>query len=101
MATFVKVGAKTKALIRKQGYPTRSKTFVRYADAQAWAKKLESEMERGCFDDSALLKQFHFSEALEEYLESCRHRNLKATKPLHGLLQALVQEYADMNCTIN
>jgi hypothetical protein len=47
VATFVKVGAKTKALIRKQGYPTRSKTFVRYADAQAWAKKLESEIRIG------------------------------------------------------
>lgn len=95
VATFVKVGAKTKALIRKQGYPTRSKTFVRYADAQAWAKKLESEMERGCFDDSARLKQFHFSEALEAYLEACRHRNLKATKFIEAHSRILKRHLGD------
>ncbi|MDA9581184.1 site-specific integrase, partial [Luminiphilus sp.] len=96
VATLVKVGTKTKALIRKQGYPTRSKTFVKHLDAQVWAKKVESEMERGCFDDSARLKQFHYSEALEAYLESCRRRKLRATKFIEAHSRILQRHLGDL-----
>ena len=35
--------------IRKRGYPTTSKTFETKADAEAWARLIESEMDRGIF----------------------------------------------------
>ena len=49
MATFISTKGKTKAVIRKQGYPTFCKTFIKKTDALAWSKKIESEMERGLF----------------------------------------------------
>jgi hypothetical protein len=47
MATFVRVGDKTKAIIRKQGFPTKAKTFLRLTDAKKWAKRLEAQIESG------------------------------------------------------
>jgi hypothetical protein len=39
------------AKIRRHGFPTQSKTFDRKADADAWARSLEGEMDRGAFID--------------------------------------------------
>ena len=47
MATFIAINGKTKAVIRKQGYPTLCKTFIKKTDALSWSRKTESEMERG------------------------------------------------------
>ncbi len=33
--------------VRKQGHPTRTKTFTRKTDAQAWARQLEHQIDRG------------------------------------------------------
>lgn len=49
MATIVKVGDRFKCMIRKQGYPHRSRTFGSRADAIAWGREIESMMERGLY----------------------------------------------------
>jgi len=53
MATFVSINNKTKVIVRKQGYPTHCKTFLKKSDGIIWARKVESEMERGLFEDTA------------------------------------------------
>jgi hypothetical protein len=35
--------------IRRKGYPAQRKTFETKADARAWARMIESEMDRGVF----------------------------------------------------
>jgi integrase len=48
MATFRKRGPyQWEAQIRRRGYPAQSKTFETKAEAEAWAKMIESEMSRG------------------------------------------------------
>ena len=48
MATIRKRGnLQWEARIRKRGYPTTGKTFETKADAEAWARQIESEMDRG------------------------------------------------------
>lgn len=37
--------------IRRNGYPPMSKTFARRADAEAWARQQEAEMDRGAWRD--------------------------------------------------
>lgn len=37
------------AQIRRKGYPAQRKTFETKADAQAWARMIESEIDRGIF----------------------------------------------------
>jgi len=80
MATFVRVGSKTKAIIRKQGFPTKAKTFLRLADAKKWARKVEAEIEGGLVDNSVLLRHYTLEDALKHYYKNCKRRNLKALR---------------------
>lgn len=51
MATIVKTEAGTwKALVRKTGWPTNTKTFRTKRDAEDWARRTEDEMVRGVDD---------------------------------------------------
>ena len=48
MATIRKRGAyQWETQIRKRGFPSQTKTFNTKAEADAWAKMVESEMARG------------------------------------------------------
>ena len=80
MATFVTAGKKTKAIIHKQGHRTLCKTFIKKTDAAVWARKVESEIERGLFEDTAKAKTTCFKLVLDEYYQSCAQRQLKALK---------------------
>jgi integrase len=80
MATFVSINNKTKVIVRKQGYPTHCKTFLKKSDGIIWARKVESEMERGLFEDTAKAKTILFSTVLDKYYASCVARNLKALR---------------------
>ena len=80
MATFVRVGDKTKAIIRKQGFPTKAKTFLRLTDAKKWAKRLEAQIESGSVDSNVVLRYYTLKDSLKHYFTSCERRNLKALK---------------------
>jgi len=80
MATFVLANSKTKVIVRKQGYPTHCKTFLKKSDGIIWARKVESEMERGLFEDTTKAKTILFSTVLDKYYASCVARNLKALR---------------------
>ena len=80
MATFVSINNKTKVIVRKQGYPTHCKTFLKKSDGVIWARKVESEMERGLFEDTSKAKTILFSTVLDKYYASCVARNLKALR---------------------
>ncbi|WP_459873261.1 tyrosine-type recombinase/integrase, partial [Endothiovibrio diazotrophicus] len=69
MATIRKRGPyQWQAQIRKTGYPHQSKTFENRAEAEAWARALESEMDRGVFVSRSEAEQTTLGEALERYL---------------------------------
>ena len=80
MATLIPSGSKTKAVIRKQGYPTKCKTFIKRSDALVWAKKTESEMERGLYIDNTKAKFVTLETLLEQYYQYCQSKQLKALK---------------------
>jgi hypothetical protein len=49
MPTIVKTeSGNWKAVIRKTGFPTATKTFRLKRDAEDWARRAEDEMVRGC-----------------------------------------------------
>lgn len=69
MATIVKTPAgKWKAVVRKHGWPTASKTFRVQKDAITWARRAEDEMERGVFIDRSHSERLTFDKALSRYL---------------------------------
>jgi integrase len=69
MATIVKTPSGTwKALIRKQGWPTTSKTFRTKRDAEDWSRRTEDEMVRGVFLSRTVSERMTVHTALNRYL---------------------------------
>ena len=70
MATFRKRGnLQREARIRKRGYPTTCKTFDTKAEAEQWAKGVETEMSKGQFVSTKEADSYTLSECLERYKE--------------------------------
>jgi len=68
MATFRKRGpSQWEAQVRKQGYPTQTRTFKTKADATDWSKMIESEMVRGVWVSRVEAESTSLLEALERY----------------------------------
>jgi integrase len=68
MATIVKTDSGTwKALIRKIGWPTQSKTFRVKKMAEDWARRVEDEMVRGVFIQRSPSEKMTIAEALIRY----------------------------------
>ena len=112
MATIRKRGPyQWQAQIRKAGYPQQSKTFESRAEAEAWARALESEMDRGVFVSRAQAEQTTLGEALERYLrevtptkKGAQHEERKirrwqardlARRPLASIRGADLAEFRD------
>lgn len=69
MATITPRGDKWQAKIRRDGYPAKSKTFSKHADAEAWARIQESEMDRGVWRDRSSAESLTFYKLLEQYIK--------------------------------
>ena len=54
-------------LVRRKGYPTQSKSFKRRLDADAWAREVEAEMDRGVFASRKEAENTTLSDALDRY----------------------------------
>lgn len=69
MATIVKTPSGTwKALIRKNGWPTTSKTFRTKRDAEDWSRRTEDEMVRGVYLSRTVSEKMTVGVALARYL---------------------------------
>ena len=55
------------AIIRRKGYPTRTKTFRTKTEARNWAQIEESEMARGVWQDTSEAEATTLGEALQRY----------------------------------
>jgi integrase len=113
MATVTKTPSGTwKAIIRKVGWPTTSKTFRTQRDAMDWSRRTEDEMVRGVFIQRAPSERLTFNDAIDRYLkevsitksaftqrgETCKAKQLKAKfgkYSLAAITPDLVAEYRD------
>ena len=64
--------------IRRKGHSLQSKTFKIKADAEAWARKTESELERGVWQDSTKANTTTLKTALENYMLTESHKRKKS-----------------------
>lgn len=70
MATIQKRGPyQWRVRIQRKGYPVQSKTFETKADAETWAREIESEIDRGVFVSRAEAESTTLSEALGRYIQ--------------------------------
>ena len=56
------------AQIRRKGYPAQSKTFETKSDAQAWARMIESEIDRGIFVSRVEAERTAFHQLIDRYI---------------------------------
>jgi Arc/MetJ-type ribon-helix-helix transcriptional regulator len=110
LATIRKRGDRYHVQIRKQGHLPLTRSFGRRADADAWARKIESEIERGIYLDTSEAQRTTLSQALERYtnevLSGLRSSNRWLSKKkivderlgkrsLASLTTAVLAEYRD------
>ncbi len=68
MATITKRGGlQWQVKVRRRGFPSQSRTFDTKAQADAWARVVEGEMDRGVFVDRSEYEKTTFLEALDRY----------------------------------
>ena len=68
MAAISKYRGKWKCQVRKHGFPPRTKTFETRADAAAWGRMIESEIERGVFVNRDEAERTTVADLLARYL---------------------------------
>ena len=56
------------AIVRRKGHPSQTKTFRAKRDAEAWARGIESEMDRGIWRDRSEAESTTLKTCLERYL---------------------------------
>jgi integrase len=69
MASFRKRNTGWQVRIKRKGYPEQTKTFNTYSDATAWARLIESEIDRGAFVSRAEAENTTLGELLIRYLK--------------------------------
>jgi len=68
MASFRKQGSNWQARVRRRGYPAEVKTFTSKAEAERWARTIESGMDRGEFVSRSAAEQTTFGEIIQRYM---------------------------------
>jgi integrase len=55
------------AKVRRLGYPTQSKTFATRSEAEIWARKIESDLDRGIFQSSSDAEKTSLSDLIDRF----------------------------------
>lgn len=90
MATIRKKGEyQWHVQIRRRGHPTQTKTFNTKSDAEAWARMIESEMDRGVFLSRSEAERVTVAEIIDRYLVEVTpsKRNIREETRLLGKIK--------------
>lgn len=68
MASFRQRGGKWQARVLRDGYPDQSKTFETKADAEKWARSVESEIDKGQFANVSEAQRTTLGDLITRYL---------------------------------
>ncbi|MFZ4622933.1 MAG: tyrosine-type recombinase/integrase [Rhodoferax sp.] len=94
MATFTKIGSKWRALVRRKGQKPQCKTFAIKAQAEAWARQIESDIDRGLVAvDPVSLTMKQVIQAYHRLRESSRP--VADTSNEHYVLKRLTEGLGD------
>jgi integrase len=100
MATLQKRGKTWRAQIRRNGYPTVTHSFNRKADAQAWAREIEREMDKRTFIDRTEAESTTLEQALQRYLREitpAKKGAAQETSRINAWLERPLAKYALTN----
>src|SRR5471032_1058637 len=69
MASILKRGdCSFQVVVRRLGFPTKTKTFNTKSEAQRWARMVERDMDQGAWKDTSSAEQFTLGDILKRYL---------------------------------
>jgi integrase len=96
MATIRKRGElQWQAIVKRKGYPLQSKTWNTRKDAEAWARGVESEMDRGAFVSRGEIERTTVGDLIERYREDELPKKLgKGFKPALKILESELGSYS-------
>ena len=80
MASFRQRNNKWQARISRDGHPDQVKTFEAKADAERWARSVESEMDKGHFVSVSEAQRTTLGDVIERYLVEVTPRMKSATE---------------------
>lgn len=97
MATITKRGNFWRAQVRRRGFPPENNTFDTRAQAEAWARSIETAMDRGVFVSLGEAQHTTLGEALERYgreISSAKHHPQQDLQRIrHWLRQPLAHYF--------
>jgi integrase len=88
VATFRKRGNRWQARIQRRGHAPLSKSFVSRVDAEKWARRTESELERGLYICPAEAQKTTLADALDRY-----KREVSVHKKSHKVEKYYIQHW--------
>jgi integrase len=95
MATIRKRGTKWQVQVRRKGSPPLSRSFLHKTDAQAWARQVELEADRGDLSPNAtVLNQLSIGDIIRRYLNEVIPRKRSARNEAAVLRAFLRHELA-------
>lgn len=90
MASIVKIGSKWRALVRRKGHKAKCKTFSTKAQADAWARQVETDYDKGIVSaDPVSLTMKQVIQAYRELREASRP--IADTSNEHYVLKRLIE----------
>ncbi len=87
MASITRRGGYWRAQVRRKGYPEQFATFDIRADADAWARDVENQMDRGIFRSLAEAEKTTLYEALDRYYREIGARKRHPAQELQRIRQ--------------
>lgn len=69
MAAFEKRGQYWRVKIRRKGYPEQTRSFDLKSQAEAWARSIENEMDKGTFVDRTETEKNTLADLIDRYLK--------------------------------
>ena len=69
MASIRQRNGRWQARVRRQGFPVETKSFTSKAEAERWARSMETEMDRGVYCNRSVAESMTLGDLLKKYAE--------------------------------
>ncbi len=92
MATVINRDGRWQCKIRRQGYPVKTRTFSLKAEAEAWARQIESQMDRGEWQDRRAAERTTVGEAVKTWQTSILSKLAKSTQASDNVRCGIIQK---------
>jgi integrase len=102
MASILKIGDRWRALVRRKGHPNYCRTFSAKAQAEAWARQIEADIDRGQSPPAAKIigKALLLRDVISAYRDlRDRSRPISDASNEHYMLRHLTDGLGDRDAT--